>query len=695
VLLALLVVSGYAQATSEVTAVLIRDFRPLSFVNEKTNKPCGFAVELTNAIASRAGLQVRYLMVNNWQEVEESLKNGTADFCPVLAVNEDRKNRFLFTDFVETSGIPITVRKHSSQIRGIADLKGKTAGAIRASQGFKLLKDYPGITVLQFDNLQVALLELLSGHIDALVAPDIQVLQIARSARIEDKIQILSPPLLEFKRAFAVPRNKPELFKLLEKPVAEFVASNDYMHVYTEWYGVPVPFWTVKRVTLFLGSAMMAGIVLFTIWRFRFMHTAIKEISIAQAEMHEKAIQLEAEIAERQKVQEALQVAKEEAEAASKAKSLFLANMSHELRTPLNGVIGMAQLISMTNPTDTQQGYLDDLQLSANNLLALISDILDITKIEAEQLHLLKEDFLLRSCIDEAVLMLRSRLDEKMLNFSIKLHDGVPGTVTGDRLRVLQILSNLLSNAIKFTDKGEVNIEIAVKERYASTVLLDIAVHDTGAGIDPELMDYIFNTFTQADETYTRRHGGAGLGLSLCHKLAELMGGSITVESSVGKGSTFHLLLPCTASSSPPEQYSDTLTDSGLSLQRSLSILLAEDNRENQHYALKLLEMLGHTITVVADGKQAIDVWAQGNFDLILMDIQMPVMCGDEAVRIIRERENGRRIPIIAVTAHAIMGDHQRLLEAGCDGYVPKPFLLKNLASEIQRVVSGNDEVSS
>jgi len=438
-LLVLLVVSGYAQAASEVTAVLIRDFRPLSFVDEKTNKPCGFAVELTDAIAAKAGLQVRYQMVNNWQEVEESLKNGTADICPVMAVNEDRKKLFLFTDFVETSGIPITVRKQSSKIRGAADLKGRTVGAIRASQGYKMLQAQSDITVLQFDNLQVALLELLSGHIDALVAPDIQILQIARAARFEGQIRILSPPLFEIKSAVAVPHNKTNLFRLLEKPTTEFVATRDYMRIYTKWYGSPLPFWTATRVALVLGTIMLAGTILFAVWRFRLMHTTIKEILNAQAEMHEKAIQLEEEIAERQKVQEALQVAKETAEAANKAKSLFLANMSHELRTPLNGVIGMAELISMTNPTDDQKEYLTALQLSANNLLALISDILDITKIEAEQLHLLREDFLLRSCIDEAVLMLRNRLEEKMLSLSIDVHEGVPVTVAGDRLRIHQI----------------------------------------------------------------------------------------------------------------------------------------------------------------------------------------------------------------------------------------------------------------
>ena len=269
----------------------------------------------------------------------------------------------------------------------------------------------------------------------------------------------------------------------------------------------------------------------------------------AEQELRIQAEMLEEEIAERQKTQEALHLAKERAEAANQAKSLFLANMSHELRTPLNGVIGMAQLLDTTDPTNEQKEFLDALRLSADSLLSLINSILDITRVEADQLQLQIQEYSLRECLNDVVTMQQEELRKKGLSFELLMQDELPDSLTGDHVRVRQILSNLLSNAIKFTDQGGITILVSIKEQYGSKRLLDIAVSDTGIGIAPDKLGYIFDLFTQADESFTRRHGGTGLGLALSRKLAELMGGSITVESQVNKGSTFHLLLPCTQAS--------------------------------------------------------------------------------------------------------------------------------------------------
>jgi signal transduction histidine kinase/CheY-like chemotaxis protein len=411
----------------------------------------------------------------------------------------------------------------------------------------------------------------------------------------------------------------------------------------------------------------------------------------AENELRIQAAMLEEEIAERQKTQEALYHAKEMAETASKAKSLFLANMSHELRTPLNGVVGMAQLLSMTGVTDEQQDYLNSLQFSADNLLALISDILDITKIESEQFQIYHTEYSLRSCLDEVVMMQKTRIQEKNLVVEKDISAVIPDILVGDRVRILQILSNLLSNAVKFTEQGQITLAAAIRERHGSTILLDISVSDTGIGIEPKQLGYIFNMFTQVDESYTRNYGGVGLGLAISRKLAELMGGSITVESKVGKGSTFHLLLPCTVPSCPngTDVNEQSLQDAAVRpADTSLSVLVAEDNPANSVYAQKLLQLLGHQVVLATDGKQALEAWENGDFDLILMDIQMPVMNGDEVVKLIRQREKGKHIPIIAVTAHALMGDNERLLEAGCDGYVAKPFKIDSLAAEIKRIIS-------
>lgn len=413
----------------------------------------------------------------------------------------------------------------------------------------------------------------------------------------------------------------------------------------------------------------------------------------AENELRSQTDLLEQEIAERQKTQEELTVAKEMAEAANKAKTQFLANMSHELRTPLNGVFGMAQLIAMTGVTEEQQEYLNTLQFSAGNLVTLINDILDITRIEAGEFKIQQSEYSLSHCIYEVIATQQSAISAKGLSIQTIIPETVPDLLMGDRLRVMQVLSNLLSNAIKFTETGGVRFDIAIKEQHDSVILLDIAVTDTGIGIEPSMLGYIFNMFSQADESNTRRHGGAGLGLAICRKLSELMGGSITVESKPGKGSTFHLTIPCTVPSRPNQARDENLisvvTESLEDQKRT--VLIAEDNPANSSYAQKLMEKFGYRTVLAGNGNEALKAWQQQPFDLILMDIQMPGMNGDEVVRTIRQREGAERhTPIIAVTAHALLGDQERLLEAGCDGYVAKPFFIEVLAAEIRRVMGLN-----
>lgn len=386
-----------------------------------------------------------------------------------------------------------------------------------------------------------------------------------------------------------------------------------------------------------------------------------------------------------------VRVATSSVEQARVARNEFLTNMSHEIRTPMNGVIGMAQLLRTTPLDATQKEYLDCLETSAKSLMYLINDIIDFSKIESGQIELEEVDFSLRGTINNIIKTQHSDLHLKGLDLLIDIPHTVPDSLRGDQLHTKQVILNLLGNAIKYTAKGTVRIVVTVTEQHDDQVLLQLSISDTGTGIAPEELTKLFAPFQQKKNSINKPLGAKGLGVSISRRLVELMGGRIWAESTVGIGSTFHLALPFVVARRTAASDFEEDRDS-LSTQWEgpvLQILLAEDNAINQKFAVTILERMGHQVTCTNNGKEALQLWKQGTFDLILMDIQMPLLNGSAATAAIRKEEEGTNshVPIIALTAHALQEEKRQLLRSGFDGYVPKPMEVDTLTREMKKVL--------
>ena len=391
------------------------------------------------------------------------------------------------------------------------------------------------------------------------------------------------------------------------------------------------------------------------------------------------------DITERKHFESDLMHSKELAEAGTMAKNEFIASISHEFRTPMNGIIGLAEILKNTVLDEAQDDLLKGIVSSAENLLALVNDLLDFSAIEAGKMELDFHPFMLDRVLEDVFQVLNLKAREKSLGFSVIINEDVPKHLHGDSQRLRQIILNLTNNAVKFTEQGEIEIHIRLLNRAMDRALLRFEVKDTGIGIPPEAMNLLFKVFSRIKQKQHYLISGTGLGLSICKKLTDLMGGDIGVESVYGKGSTFWFTLPFELSGPKLQNPYNTQTAVEVSYSGKKA-LVAEDNLINQKIVSFQLRRMGFEVELTDNGQAALEKFASMDFDLVILDIQMPILDGYQVAKAIRQQEKGTsaHLPIIALTANAMKGDRELYLEAGMDGYVSKPFTSEMLQQAIE-----------
>lgn len=652
---------------------------PFDFVSPDGKTHQGMASDVIASLNKRLGINMKMVPGLNWRQVMDGMKNRTIDMAACLTETPERRKFLNFTRAYLNFPLVAITRKDHPIVSGLEDFYGKKVVVVDGYALQERIKTgYPGVIIMTVKTPLDGLKAVSTGLAEA-YAGNLAVASYAIAEHHLANLKIAAPVSFRSKSGsqsdnssrlrIGVRKDWPLLVSILDKGI-QSISPVEWQEIKSKWFSVrfehKVSNQRLIEVSLQVGlvAAVFLGLVLY--WNRR----------------------LKGEIVQRKQAQTELLSAKGLAEDASRAKSEFLANMSHEIRTPLNVITGMNTLVLDSNLEPQQRENLESVQVASEHLMFVINEILDISKIEAGRMELEKLAYNLPNTVGHLVKDLAVSARDKGLGLHSHIDQAIPAWIWGDLGRLRQILLNLGNNAIKFTDQGEVVFRMERVGVEDQRVMVRFEISDTGVGIQPSHIKKIFEPFTQADASTTRKYGGTGLGLSISGKLIAMMGGRLYVESRPGSGSTFSFTLPVEEAPAGKDMAPKDLELSKTEDLPGLKILVAEDVRLNQKLATQLLVKLGHEVTLADDGQQAVEAFDRQEFDLILMDVQMPGLDGLEATRIIRKQEKNKpgRTPIIALTAHAMESDRQRCLAAGMDSYLSKPLQLDALKAALQNV---------
>jgi signal transduction histidine kinase/ActR/RegA family two-component response regulator len=653
---------------------------PRQFVSPE-GQPYGPTIDTVREAARRAGVPLQWVLSPDGPD--SSMAARQVDLWPLVAALPRRRGRIYVTaPYIRPNYWLVSLQ--SSGIASLKNVQGRRLGYI-LSVASRLVQDqFSGSILVGQPDAPTNLKAVCAGTVDAAVtADDLLQSNLGNALAGCGALSLLPVPIGFGSGVGAYPRDAEAIraADAIRARIGDMARDGALTAISLRWYAHP------SQETLMLEYLESANRLN------RAFGLAIALLTVAFASLIWLAVRLRG--------------AKLVAERASAARSEFVANMSHEVRTPMTAILGLTELALDTPLTGEQRGYLGDVRSAATNLLGILNDILDFSRMEAGKLELIEEPFSLRSSVASVVQTLSSAARQKNIGLRNEVDPVVPDRLVGDAGRIRQVLLNLCGNAVKFTAAGEVVLRISAEGAAPGQIRLRFTVTDSGIGIPADKQSLIFAAFEQADKSTTRRYGGTGLGLAICRKLAALVGGTLSVESpwrgpggELCAGSAFHFAVNLRTLAISPQYASQAAARANgeaagcapaaalPSSRRRLQILLVEDNEVNRRLFTRVLTKMGYAVVPACNGKEALATLQKTEVDVALMDIQMPEMDGLQATAAIRARERSgtRRLPVIAMTAHAMRGDCERFLQAGMDGYISKPIDAAALSQCLQKV---------